>query len=221
MDIPINATVQCSDGLCGRSTHVVVNPITEEVTHIVVKANPSPQVERLVPAMFVKATTAEQIHLSCSRAQLCRLRPFIETEFVRVPAELLDLVDLAYDEDEDLLLLPFTNLELPHAHTIHEEDQALLLQRYEAVPPGELAIRRGARVQATDGRVGRVDEFVVDPESKQITHVTLRRGHLWGEQEISIPLSEIARIAEDVVHLKLDRRQIKALPAIKVRRKWQ
>jgi sporulation protein YlmC with PRC-barrel domain len=149
------------------------------------------------------------------------LRPFIETEFVQVPAELLDLVRLSYSEDEDLLSLPFASLELPFAHTIHDESHELLLQQYEAVPPGELAIRRGARVQATDGCVGRVDELVVDPESRQITHVMMRRGHLWGEQEISIPVSEIARIAEDVVHLKLDKRQIKALPAVKVRRKWQ
>jgi hypothetical protein len=113
MDIPINAMVQCSDGLGGRSTYVVANPITEEVTHIVVKAKKPPQVERLVPVMFIKATTSEQIHLSCNRNQLDRLRPFIETEFVRVPAELLDLVDLSYDEDEDLMSLPFTSMELP------------------------------------------------------------------------------------------------------------
>ena len=221
MDIPINAVVQCSDGPGGCSTYVVVNPITEEVTHIVVKARELPQVERLVPVMFIKTTTSEQIQLSCSRNQLDRLRPFIETEFILVPAELLDLVSLSYDEDEDLLSLPFASLELPHGHTIHEDGQELLLQQYEAVPPGELAIRRGTHVQATDGRVGRVDEFVVDPESRHITHVTMRRGHLWDEQEISIPVSEIARIAEDVVHLTLDKRQIKALPAVKVRRKWQ
>jgi hypothetical protein len=221
MDIPINATVQCNDGLGGRSTHIVVNPITEEVTHIVVKAKGPPQVERLVPIMFVKATTLEQIQLSCSRTQLGRLRPFIETEFIQVPAELLDLASCSYDEDEDLLSLPFASLELPHGHTIHEDGQELLLQQYEVVPPGETAIRRGTRVQATDGRVGWVDEFVIDPESKYITHLTMRRGHLWGEQEISIPVSEIARIAEDVVYLELDKRQIKALPVVKVRRRWQ
>ena len=220
MDIPMKATVQCSDGLGGRSTYVIVNPLTEEVTHIVVKAKTPLQVERLVPVMFVKATTSERIQLSCSRHQLGRLRPFIEAEFVRVQAALLDSASSSYDKDEELMSLPFTSMELPHMHPLYEEDQELLPEQYEAIPPGELVMNRGARVQATDGRVGRVDEFVVDPENMHITHVTMRQGHLWGEKEISIPVSEIARIAEDVVHLKLDKRQIKALPAVKVRRKW-
>ena len=30
------------------------------------------------------------------------------------------------------------------------------------MPPGELAVRRGSHVRATDGDVGRVDEFLVD-----------------------------------------------------------
>jgi hypothetical protein len=45
----------------------------------------------------------------------------------------------------------------------------------------------------------------------------MRKGHLWGEKEISVPVSEVERITEDIVHLKLGRRQIAALPAIKVR----
>lgn len=97
----------------------------------------------------------------------------------------------------------------------------MLKQKVKAVPPGELAVRRGARVEATDGRVGWVDEFVVDPDSGHITHLTMRKGHLWGDEEVSIPVSEIGRIAEDVVYLKLGKRQIEALPVVQVRRRWR
>jgi hypothetical protein len=48
----------------------------------------------------------------------------------------------------------------------------------------------------------------------------MRKGHLWGDEEISIPVSEIVRIAENVVYLKLDKQQIEALPAVRVQRKW-
>jgi hypothetical protein len=46
-------------------------------------------------------------------------------------------------------------------------------------------------VRATDGRVGRVDEFLVDPESGNITHLCLRKDHLWGDKLVCIPVSEI------------------------------
>ena len=37
MDIPLNVDVHCPDGRCGRSTHIIINPATEQVTHLVVK----------------------------------------------------------------------------------------------------------------------------------------------------------------------------------------
>ena len=63
-------------------------------------------------------------------------------------------------------------------------------------------------MRATGGRVGQVDEFVVDPESGYITHLALREGHLWGDEEVTIPVSEIVKIEEDVVHLKLNKEQV-------------
>jgi sporulation protein YlmC with PRC-barrel domain len=80
-------------------------------------------------------------------------------------------------------------------------------------------LSRGARVEATDGRVGRVDEFLIDPENDHITHIVLREGHLWGQRDVSIPVSEIERVEEDAVYLKLSKRKIEALPATPVRRK--
>ena len=97
------------------------------------------------------------------------------------------------------------------------EDEVLPVE-LERVPPGELAIHRGAHVRARDGRVGRVDEFLVNVADGHITHLVLREGHLWGQKDVTIPVSEIGRIEEDTVHLKLDKASIEALPGIPVRR---
>ena len=219
MEIPINAVVHCTDGPIGRSTYIVVNPVAGQVTHLVVRERQRPQAERLVPVRLVKATAPEQIQLSCSRGEFGQLRPFVETEFIRVRAPLLELEDLSYYGDDEVMSLPYTNLE--PRHSIPEGCEIRLRWHRKAIPPGELAIRRGTRVDATDGRVGRVDEFVVDPESKHITHLTMRKGHVWGEKEVSIPVAEIGRFTEDVVYLMLDRKQIEELPAVPVRRRWR
>jgi hypothetical protein len=73
-------------------------------------------------------------------------------------------------------------------------------------------------VNASDGCVRRVDEFLVNPANEHITHLVLRKAHLWGQEDVTILVSEIARIEEDTVPLKLDKQQIEALPAIPVRR---
>jgi sporulation protein YlmC with PRC-barrel domain len=83
-------------------------------------------------------------------------------------------------------------------------------------PAGELAIRRGARVEAVDGHAGRVDEFLINPENDHITHLVMREGHLWGQKDVTIPMSQIDRFADNTVYLKLNKQEIEELLTIPV-----
>jgi sporulation protein YlmC with PRC-barrel domain len=202
MDIPVNAQVKCADGPCGRCTHVVLNPTTEDVTYLVVKEEHFPHTERLVPVRWVMETTPELIRLRCAGDKVAELQPFIATEYIKV--------DIPGYEGGPCMMEPYV---VPEAKWVAMEHECLL--------PGELAVRRGTQVEATDGHVGRVDEFLVNPANGyNITHLILREGHLWGQRDVTIPVSEIDRMGEDTVHLKMDKRSIEALPAIPVRRRW-
>ena len=88
----------------------------------------------------------------------------------------------------------------------------------ERIPAGEIAVHRGANVNATDGHIGQVDEFVIDPQDGHITHLLMQKGHLWGKKKITLPLSKIERMDEDTVYLKLDKETVKSLPAVSVKR---
>jgi sporulation protein YlmC with PRC-barrel domain len=207
MDIPIDAAVECTDGPCGRSTYVILNPVKRNVTHLVVKENDLLRTERLVPISLVKESTPETIRLNCSQDKLDRLERFIETHFVLAdPA----YIGSMYGPYQGHMMWPYV---IPEDASVPLED--------EHVPPGELAVRRGAEVHAIDGRIGHVDEFLVQPESGHITHLVLREGHLWGQKDVSIPVSEIKRIEEGDVFLKLDQASVAELPAIPIRRWWR
>ena len=88
----------------------------------------------------------------------------------------------------------------------------------DTIPIDELAIRRGAKVEATDGTVGRVDEFLVNPESDAISHMVMREGHLWGQKDVSIPVTLIDRYEDNTVYLKVNKHAIAALPTISIHR---
>jgi sporulation protein YlmC with PRC-barrel domain len=204
MDIPINAQVRCVDGDCGQSTYVVINPTTDQVTHLVVKENGFLGGEYVVPMDQVLEATPHVIRLRCTKDELKAMDNFIEVEYIRS-----DTPIYTHTADPYLMwpyVIPATNL---------------ILEEHEHIPPGELAVRRGAEVKASDGRVGRVDEFLVDPANGHITHLVLREGHLWGQKDVIIPVSQIDRIEEDTVCLKLDKRGIERLPAIPVRRTYR
>ena len=79
---------------------------------------------------------------------------------------------------------------------------------------GQRVIHQGATVEATDGKVGQVDELLLDPETEQITHLVLREGHLWGQKEVVVPLSVVDKVVQDSVYLTLDRETISAMLAV-------
>jgi sporulation protein YlmC with PRC-barrel domain len=178
------------------------NRVTRQVTHLVVKEMWFPHMERLVPVELVTESTPHQIQLRCTVKEFADLDSFTETDFMQ-PAEPYQIYDM-----EEYRLSPYV---LP-------EDEMAMPIEYERVPHGELAIRRGTRVLAQDEHVGQVDEFLVDPTNMHISHLVLREGHLWGQKDVTIPVSEIDRIEEDAVYLKLDKASIERLPGIPVRR---
>jgi hypothetical protein len=211
MEIPLNAQVECTDGVCGRSVYVLINPVIDQVTHMVVKEDSSPKTEYIVPVDFVAETIADTIRLCCSKAELEKMDPFIKTMFIeeKVPDRNFGYSGGTYTMGS-YYYLPYATPE----RTVYES------MEYQQIPPGELAVRRGTRVEATDGYVGKVDEFVVNPENGHITHLVMREGHLWGQKDVIIPLSAMGEPREDTVFLKLDKHQIESLPTFPVHRRW-
>ena len=194
MDMPLNVEVYCADGLCGLSKEVVLDRSSEEVTHLVVKEKRSPREELLIPVDQVMETTAHRIQLRCTRDELAKMQPLLEVEVRR-------------EEIPHYIAGPYL---LP----VGVPDTEYVAVNRESIPPGEVAVRQGARVEATDGRVGRLDEFLVDPANEHVTHLVMREGHLWGRRDVTIPVSEIDLIEEDTIYLKLDKEQVGALPTV-------
>ena len=201
MDIPLDAAVQCVDAVAGRSRLVIVDPIKQQVTHFVVDEKDNPFVERLVPLELVRETTPDLVQLSCTRQELAQQKAFVDAQYRRPT-----LPYLAY-LPQDYALWPY--------FPTHEP--ATTWPGNFHMPPGELAVSRGTRVEALDAHVGQVDEFLVDPQTGQITHLVLREGHLWGQKDVTIPVEQIDHISDDAVFVKLDTAGIEALPTVTVK----
>jgi sporulation protein YlmC with PRC-barrel domain len=209
INIPVDAGVECADGVCGVSTHVVINPISKKITHLVVRQKEIPHIERMVPVEWVTQTTSNFIQLKCTMEEFGHQEMFTETEYVK-----LDPADWP-----PVAPAPFTGGTYFYWPYSVAESERYVPVEHERVPAGELAVRRGAQVEATDGHVGRVDEFLVDPGDEHITHLIMREGHLWGQKDVSIPISVIEYIEENTVYLKLSKGEVEALPAIPIRRR--
>jgi len=197
MDISINAKVSCTDGPGGQSTHVILMPTTEKITHVVVSDELFPEIECLVSMDHIAEGTSELVRLNCTREELSKMPVYDRMNFL--PSDLSGYSADAY------MTWPYY---APEAYRLRLED--------EEIPANELSIRRGAGVEATDGAVGQVDAFLINPDNDHITHLMLRKDHPWGQKDVTIPVNQIDHYEADTVYLKLDKHGIEALPTIPI-----
>ncbi len=198
MDVPAGVKVECADGSCGRAKYVVLDPASATVTHLVVVTPDVLAETRLVPLAYIAASTPELIRLKCTREELKALPLFSSYEYIRS-----DQGDAAYMPPELWM------------GSLAAYGPIIRLEEHRNLPEGELSIQRGARVEATDGPVGSVEELQVEPGSGRITHLVLREGHMWDRRHIVIPASEIDRIEQDVVVLRTNKARVNAFALLR------
>jgi sporulation protein YlmC with PRC-barrel domain len=190
----------CTDGPCGGVIRVVVDPVARAVTHLVVEPRHREGLGRLVPLELVETATPDEVMLRCTSAEFDHLPHAEETQF-----------------------LPDGNM-----YNGYAASQVFALPYYglgmgtiappiitDAVPVGEVAVRRGEPVHATDGEIGQVQGLVIEPTNHHVTHVLLQQGHIWGRKQVAIPIGAVTGI-EHGIQLNMTKQEIHDLPAIGV-----
>jgi sporulation protein YlmC with PRC-barrel domain len=224
-DFVIGSEVSCRDGVCGELRRVVVDPVARVLTHLVVEPRHRPGTGHLVPIHLVDTGSAG-IHLTCTLAEFDALDDAEETRFVSGATG-----QWGYSQ-EHLLSWPYYGLGgaqlgvgvmgtgmtmggglglagvvgMPAGRGTYSEDN---------VPDGDIEIRRGEPVHATDGEIGRVQGLVIDPTDYKVTHVLLDEGHLWGKKTVAIPIAAVANV-EVGVQLTLTKDQVRDLPPVDI-----
>jgi hypothetical protein len=197
--IPLNTVVKCTDGPAGRSSAVIIDPIQQRVTQVVVKKDIPPWSKgRLVPVERIKESNPQLIQLDCSRSELVQMEPFIGKRYIQRQPRAYPTSFYAGEGPAYLKTYVFAAEVFP--------------VEGEHIPPGKLAVHRGDSVQATDGRVGRVTGLLVDPSSQQITQLVMQKGYWWRQQRVAVPISAIERVAKNTVYLNLDRGCLPYIP---------
>lgn len=75
-----------------------------------------------------------------------------------------------------------------------------------------MQIKQGAKVITSDNQdVGRVDRVVIDPSTREITHVIVRRGWLFTEDKV-LPIQWVSDTVEDTLRLRALEDDLQGLP---------
>jgi sporulation protein YlmC with PRC-barrel domain len=219
----IGASVRSTDEACGHVIRVIVDPIGRTVTHLVVgpRHEHGQHIDRLVPVDLVQST-ADGIQLSCTKADFDQLDPAEETHFVAgtehpdyAPEHTWGWPWYAMGGGGGGMSGDWTDGQGWDRGGSHGVQRRTVTT--DSVPTGEVQVRRGEHVHATDGEIGLVEGLVIDPDNHQVTHVLLQEGHPWGHKEVAIPITSVTGV-EAGIRLDLSRQEVEDLPPLDIAR---
>lgn len=213
MKIPLKAKVICKDGEYGSIKELLIDPVKEKATHVVVE-NKHNNLQVILPIEDVDYSSDTVINLDFTAGEIDKYPAFLVHEFVKVPN--IDQDALYWGVDP---VMTHTYTMFPYV--MHEGNASVEVSR-EVIPKGEMKVKKGMTVLDNSGKkVGKIDEFIVERESEHITHIVMRTGHVFGKKEVAVPSISIEKYGDENINLTIDQEEINSLPEVVIKRTWE
>jgi sporulation protein YlmC with PRC-barrel domain len=209
----IGAKVLATDGGVGELTAVVVDPVAQAATHVIITPPHHPALGHLVSLDLVE-DDGDPIRLRVTTAEFRALDPAQDEHMLRVSG---GKWAAAHGKTFSFPYYRLASLAGGSAGSAARELQPgyhnLPDDISDRVPLGEVDVRRGDQVHAADGWIGSVQGLVIDPADRHVTHVLLAEGHLWGHKTVAIPITNTSRVG-DSIRVELTKEQVEHLPPV-------
>lgn len=197
----------------GKISRFVLEPGTNEVTHVVVEKGWLLKEDKVVPMDMIESADAERAVLNEGVKDFDELPPFEETHYVRLNRDDVR-PDFPYRNAPAYYLYP------PHGY-IGYPAYRLGAYPYPAVPqrttrniPDDtVPLKEGADVISSNGEhVGDVEKLYVQPESSKTTHFVISQGMLFKDRKL-VPAHWVKTVEEDKVRLAVSSKLLERLPS--------
>jgi len=191
-----------NDQQVGRISHVVMNPDSGEVTHVIVRQGLIFTEDKVVPIELFKNTSQDRATLRSTVDKIDELPKFEETEYIPaeaaveagIPAPTYPLVNTYYWYPAGAYPVGGP-LGAPYA------DRRYVPITEKNIPEGTIALQEGARVFSVDDKhVGNIDNVIVDPDTSHVTHLVISQGLLFKSKKV-VPAFWVKHTLEDEVYL--------------------
>lgn len=200
----------------GKINRFVLDPATNEVTHVVIQKGWLLPEDKVLPFEMVRSTSDEKLVLSEDVPKFDKLPSFEETHFVRAaddrPGDRTPAGDPAYQYTPAYYWYPaHSNVGYPGIGFGHYAWPTGETKRN--IPEDTIPIKEGTDILSSDGEhVGDVERLLVDPESRQVTHFLISQGVLFKDRKL-IPVHWVKSVDEENVSLVVNSELLERLPS--------
>ncbi|HSL29138.1 MAG TPA: PRC-barrel domain-containing protein [Anaerolineales bacterium] len=199
----------------GKVNRFVLDPATNEVTHIVIQKGWLLPEDKVIPFPFISSGSEDRLVLSDEVGDLDELPPFEETHFIRATDEdsgsPLAANARAYHYAPAYYWYPRAHMGYPGFGPAYFAGPVTETTRN--IPEDTIPLQEGTDVISADGEhVGDVERLFIDPESNKATHFLISQGLLFKDRKL-VPIHWVKSVEEAEVHLVVSSRLLERLPA--------
>jgi uncharacterized protein YrrD len=200
----------------GQMDRVVIDPATDDVSHIVVKKGFLFTEDRVIPITDIESTDKEAIILKKTAGNPDDYPEFEETQYVH-NAGVEDFERRRTDEARQLLWY-YSTVEAPFlesAPSYPSPKKPLYYKKTRRnIPKDAVALEEGADVTDTDGKkLGTIEDMYAEAETFKVTHLLVSSGMIKKDRK-PVPVNWIKDIDEDAVQLHINSRVFEVLPSV-------
>jgi hypothetical protein len=199
--------VTCNDGPCGQLRSLVIDPVEQSVSHLVVHTWTEGRTGHLVP-VGLASTAAGVLQLRCSRRELHDLPEAQQRDYLVGDEESWPDAPMAPGSEPYYWGVAVGS---PGLGGLRARTGPVAVTR-DDLPAGELELHRCEPVHASDGDVGELSGLVLDA-ADHVSHLLVASGHLLGRTHAAVPIAHVTRLDGDIT-IDLSRDAIRKLPPV-------
>lgn len=199
----------------GRVNRFVLDPATNEVTHIVIQQGWLLPEDKVVPFEMVSTATDDKVVLREEVGDFDELPPFEEAHFIPAiddPTRPGPAGDPLYPYAPAYYWYPSRlNVDFPGPGPGYLPGAPAETKRN--IPEDTVALKEGANVMSSDNEhVGDVERLFVDADSNKVTHFLVSQGLLFKDRKL-VPAHWVSSVEENKVYLAVPSRLLERLPS--------
>jgi len=223
----------------GMLNGTVLNPATNEVTHIIINKGGLFQEDKVVPFDMVSTATGDKVVLKNNVDDIDELAPFEESHFIRTPEANVSrggnprrrVVEMA--EGEEASETPGVEADISRGGSPRYGSVPAYywypprgypgyplgtygwppIEVTRNIPRGTIPLKEGTNVYSHDGEhVGDIERLYVDSDTQRLTHFTISQGVLFKDRKL-VPAHWVNSVEEDRVSLILSSKVLEDLPS--------
>lgn len=197
----------------GKVKEVVIDPKTDEVSHVILKKGAILSKDKVLPISLVEDANEERVKLYPMDQSLDSLPDYKEEQFVEIRDE--KERQPVFGSPPILITYPPVGPYPVGPHIKEEHEIRVAKKEIKNIPHDVQPIQEGAKVVTLKGHhIGDVERLILDHQTDNATHLIISEGVLLVEKKV-VPVSWINEYDEESIHLAVDRHVIENLPDYK------